>query len=47
MATFKKKNEAESTVGATLGLYKKSGTFGIKDYLKDVECFKCHKRILC
>ena len=38
-----KKNEANSTLGATFSPYKKSGTFGTKDDLKDVECFNCHK----
>jgi hypothetical protein len=43
VANFPKKNEANSTSGATFSPYKKSGTFGVKDDLKDVECYKCHK----
>ena len=44
MATFPKKTESNSTSGATYSPYKKSGTFGAKDDLKDVECYKCHKK---
>ena len=44
MATFPKKNEANSTSGATFSPYKKSGSFGVKDVLKDVECYKYHKK---
>jgi hypothetical protein len=42
--TFSKKTEANLTLGATFSPYKKSGTFGAKDDLKDVECYKCHKK---
>ena len=38
VAIFPKKNEANSTLGATFSPYKKSGSFGVKDDLKDVEC---------
>ena len=44
VTTFLKKYEVNSTSGATFSLYKKSCTFGAKDDLKDVECYKCHKR---
>ena len=44
VATFPKKPEAISTSGATSGPYKKSGTFGGKDNLKDVECYIYHKK---
>ena len=44
VATFPKKTESNSTSGATYSPYKKSGTFGAKDDLKDVECYKYHKK---
>jgi hypothetical protein len=37
VATFAKKTEANSISGTTSIPYKKSGTFGAKDDLKDVE----------
>ena len=40
MVTFPKKNEANSASGATFSPHKKSGTFGAKDDLKDVACYK-------
>ena len=43
LLAFPKINEANSTSGETFSPYKKSGTFGAKDDLKDVECYKCHK----
>ena len=43
VATFPKKTEANSTVGATFSPYKMSNTFGAKDDLNDVECYQCHK----
>jgi hypothetical protein len=44
VATFSKKSEANTTSGATFSPYKKSGPSGVKDDLKDVECYKCHKK---
>ena len=44
MAAFPKKTETNSTPGEVFSLNKKSGTFGAKDDLKDVECYKCHKK---
>ena len=44
MATFPKKHETKSTSEANFIPYKKSGTFGVKDDFKDVECYKCHKK---
>ena len=43
MATFPEKTEANSISGETFSPYKKFGTFGVKDDLKDVECYKCHR----
>ena len=43
VATFPKKTEANSKVGATFSPYKKSGTFGSKYDLKDVEFYKCRE----
>ena len=43
-SSFKKKGEANSISGATFSPYKKSGPSGVKDDLKDVECYKCHKK---
>jgi len=44
VATFPTKTEANSTSGETSSPYNKSGTFGAKDDLKDVGCYKCHKK---
>ena len=44
MATFPKKTEAKSILGETFSPYKKSGTFGSKYDLKDVECYKWYKK---
>ena len=46
VAIFRKKNEDNSISGISFSPYKKSDTFGAKDDLKDVQCFKCHKKDL-
>ena len=44
VATFPKKYEAKSTSGELFSpLQEIWDTFGAKDELKDVECYKCHK----
>jgi len=42
--TFSKKTEANLTLGATFSPHKKSGFFGTKNDLKDVEYHKFHKK---
>ena len=44
VSSFKKKVEAHSSTGASFNGYKKPGSFSVEKDMKDVECFKCHKK---
>jgi hypothetical protein len=45
VSNFKKGDENNFSVGASPGGFKKSGSASSRvDDLKDVECFKCHKK---
>ena len=43
-SSFKKKGEANSSTGASFSGYKKPASFSAEKDMKDVECFKCHKK---
>ena len=44
VSNFKKGGENNFLAGASPGIFKKSGSSRVDD-LKDVECFKCHKKV--
>ena len=43
-SSFKKMGEANSSPGASFSGYKKPESFSVEKDMKDVECFKCHKK---
>ena len=43
-SSFKKKGEANSSTGASFSGFKKPASFSVEKDMKDVECFKCHKK---
>ena len=44
MPSFKMKGEANSSMGASFSSYKKPRNFSVEKDMRDVECFKCHKK---